>query len=77
MIEEGRNDVAIAGIAPEGEVSEAEDDRMVSVGAAVCDHVTINVAAAAHGFAVWLEADPVLAGMLTVRACIIDMYTIE
>ena len=41
------------------------------------EHVRIDVAAAAHGAALWLQADPVLTRVLAIRASVVHMNALE
>ena len=67
------HDIAVAFVAPKGEVSEGEADRMVLVGAVVGNHVTLDISTASHGLAPRLQTEPIFAGMPTVRASVLDM----
>ena len=70
-------DVAVARVAPEGEVGEREGDVVVEVLHPVIYHVAFHVSAAPHSAAARLEADPVLATVVAVWAQVIHCDTFE
>ena len=71
------HDVAVAAVAPEGEVSEAEHDHVVRVSLAVRQHVAIDVATTPYDAGAGFQTEPVLSSMPTVKAGIIDMDALE
>lgn len=78
MVEHLVFDIAIAAIAPVREVSEREANEMILILCPVTvEHVGIDVAAALHSPALWLEADPILTRVLTVGASVVHMNALE
>ena len=70
--------VAVALIAPERKVSEAEADHMVGVLATVLvQHVRVDVATALDSAAFRLQADPILATVTAVRAWVVHVDAFE
>lgn len=71
VVEQRAHDVAVARVAPEGEVSEREANVVLFVLYPVIHHVGVDIARATDSAAAWLETDPVLAAVATVGARIV------